>query len=145
MVTQQAPQLQLSLAWADADIQELVVYARSEHFSGTTSLYIAPGQLMELADTLSGFPSSRDDQRSFVLGQADLPGYGEVRATMYCRDSTGHIGVHVAIHATAADAVDRPESCTVLLRVVPSDLDRFIEELRRLVAQEQSATLMNAA
>ena len=144
-MTQPSHQLQLPLVWADADIHEVVVYARSEHFSGATSLYVAPGQLAELADQLSGFPSSRLDERSFVLGQSNLATYGEVRARVYCRDSTGHIGMFIEMECAPYDVADKPESCALLLRVVPSDLDRFIQELRGITAEGHMATLINAA
>jgi len=145
-VTRPIPQLQFSLVWADSDMHEVVVYARSAHFSGATSLYVAPGELADLAGSLSGFPSSsREDQRNFVLGQPDLASSGEVRGALYCRDSIGHVGVHIEMRCAPSEPNDKPESCAVLLRVVPSDLDRFVEELRRLREQGQSATLTNAA
>lgn len=145
-MTRPIPQLQFSLVWADSDVHEVVVYVRSEHFSGATSLYVAPGDLARLADNLRGFPSSSpEDRRIFVLGQPDLPNYGEVRGELYCRDSIGHIGVHIRMQCTPYDSSDKPESCSVLLRVVPSDLDRFVEELRCLGEQGQSATLTNTA
>ena len=139
------PQLQLSLVWADDDLHEFVVYASSEYFSGATSVYVAPGDMSKLASRLSGFPSSREDQREFVLGQTDLAGYGEVQGLLYCRDSTGHVGLHIAMRCGASKSGDRPESCAVLLHVVPSDLDRFVEELLALAAVGGVATLKNAA
>ncbi len=140
------PQLQLSLAWSDPDIQEIAVYVASEHFSGATSLYVAPGELTRLADLLSGFPSTRDDQRTFELGQAELSGYGTVHGALYCLDGTGHLGLHIEVFHAPADPRDKPEYCAVVLGVLVSDLDRFVEELRSLDKQSsQVATLENGA
>lgn len=142
-MNRQTSHLELAVVWEDAELQELVVIVRSKKFSGETSLYVAPGKLSSLADHLSGFPRSRDDQREFVLGQPDLSSYGEIRGTLYCRDSSGHVGVHIEMQCAPTEPSDRPESCSVLLRVVPSDIDRFISELRGL-KEGLSASLDNA-
>ena len=144
-MTHQPQQLQLSLVWADSDLNEVIVHTRGEHFSGVTSLYVAPGDLADLAGRLSGFPTSREDRRTFVLGQADLSSYGQVQVTLECRDSTGHVGVYVEMQCAPSEPTDKPESCAVLLRVVPSDIDRFVEELRCLTTEGPAATLQNAA
>jgi hypothetical protein len=142
-MNRQTSHLIFASVWEDADLQELVVSARSSHFSGETSLYVVPSELISLADHLAGFPHSRDDRREFALGQPDLSSYGEIRGTLYCRDSLGHIGVHLEIRCTPAEPSDRPESCSVLLQVVPSDIDRFVAELRGL-KEGLSASLANA-
>lgn len=140
------PQLRLSLAWSDPDIQEIAVYAASEHFSGATSLYVAPGELTRLADLLSGFPSTRDDQRTFELGHTELSGYGTVHGVLYCLDGTGHIGLHVEVFHPSADPRDKPQSCAILFGVLVSDLDRFVDALRCLDERSsQVATLENRA
>lgn len=145
-MNQSRGQFQLSLVWADSDLHEVVVHASSKHFSGETSIYMAPGELADLADLLNEFPSTREDKRTFELGQSDLRGYGKVRGTLYCRDSTGHLGFHVEVFHSPSDPTDKPESCAVLLCVVPSDLDRFLAELRRIGEHDiQVATLANAA
>jgi hypothetical protein len=138
-------QLDFSLVWADADMQELVVGASSEHFSGVTSLYVFPGELPALAASLHGFPESTNDQRTLTLGQTNLSSYGHVQVTFSCRDSTGHVGVHIQMQCVPSEPTDRPESCAVLLEVVPSDIDRFVAELRNLNEEGQTATLKNAA
>ena len=90
------PLLTISLVWADVDIHEVVVSVASGKFSGTTSLYIGPGELSDLADRLSGFPSSPEDQRDFVLGKP-FDRESEVRGSLYCQDSTGHLCMHITI------------------------------------------------
>lgn len=136
----------MSLAWADADIEELVVHACSEHFSGTTSLYVAPGQIAALADLLSEFPDSPSDIRTFELGQTELSGYGKINGTLYCRDSSGHLGLHIEVFRAPEDERDRPQSSAVLIRLVPSDLDRFVMALRALAGQTlPTATLASEA
>lgn len=134
-------QLQLSVVWADTDLHEVVAEVRGEHFSGVTSLYVIPGELAGLADKLSGFPTSRSDRRTFTLGQADLSGYGQIKVTFSCRDSTGHLSVYVEMRRAPSDPIDEPESCTVLLQAVPSSIDNFVRELRSLTEEGLSATL----
>lgn len=138
-----APLLTLMLVWVDADIHEVVVSVASANFSGTTSLYVVPGELSDLARRLSGFPSSRDDRRDFVLGQS-FDHYGGVRGTLFCGDSIGHLGLHITIGCEAADTSGISESCSAVLHIVPSDLDRFIIELHNLSEEDQSATLRPA-
>lgn len=75
-MNQSRAQFHLSLIWADSDIHEFVIHASSKHFSGETSIYMTPGNLANLAELLNGSPSSREDQRTFEIGQADLNGYG---------------------------------------------------------------------
>ena len=139
----QTPHLTFAVVWEDADLQEVIVSVRSKHFSGEANLYVLPSELIGLADQLTGFPRSRDDQREFVLGQRDLSSYGEIRGRLYCRDSSGHIGVHLEMQCAPAEPSDRPESCAVLLQVVPSDIDRFVVELRGL-KEGLAASLANA-
>ncbi|QSI78205.1 hypothetical protein [Niveibacterium microcysteis] len=138
-------QLLFTLDWSDAALQELVVVARSDHFSGVISLYVAPGELPDLAERLSGFPTSHADQREFTLGQTNIPSLGQIQVTFSCRDSTGHVGVHIKMFCAPSDPSDKPESCAIFLVVVPSDIDRFVNELRLLDEEGQTATLENAA
>ncbi len=142
-MNRQTPHLEFTAVWEDGGLQELVVSVRSDHFSGETSLYVVPGELIGLADRLDGFPQSRDDQREFLLGQRGLASYGEIRGVLCCQDSLGHIGVHLEMRSTPTEPIDRPESCSVVLRVVPSDIDRFVFELRG-IKEGRSASLANA-
>lgn len=137
--------LNLSLAWADEDLHEVVIAARSELFSGATSLYLYPGDLTHVGSKLAGFPEKRDDVREFQLGQTNSSGYGSAVLRLHCVDSTGHCRAEVKIVGAPAASGDTPESCTVHLKVVPADIDRFASELAVLSAQGQEATLAGAA
>lgn len=144
-MTRSVPLLQFSLVWSDEDFHEIVVHAASKHYSGTTSVYVAPGEMRALAATLAGFPAIPKERREFLLGQKGLSDHGEVRVLLFCLDATGHIGVHVEMRSQAFQAGHLPESCSVMFCVVLSDIDRFVDELRGLNEEGGVASLMSGA
>jgi hypothetical protein len=126
-----APFLEFAVVWNDEDLQEVVVSASSDLFSGQVNLYGGPIELESVAESLQGFPVSPTDRREIHLGQDDLSGYGTVRLAVYCTDSTGHLAVEVTMRTFPASQSKRPESAVVVVPAVVGDLDRFVEQLRR--------------
>ena len=127
-----APFLEIAVVWNDPDMQEVVVSASSGNFSGQANLYAGPNELKEFAERLNGFPSSRDDRREFTFGQNDLSGYGIASLVFYCRDSTGHVAIEVALQSTQAYPLSGNESAVIVIPAVIGDIDRFAAELRNI-------------
>jgi hypothetical protein len=125
-----APFLEFAVAWSDEDLQELVVTASSGLFSGQVNLYGGPNELERIAKLLQGFPVSSTDRREINLGQDDLSGYGTVKLSVYCTDSTGHLVIEVTMRSFPASLSKRQESAVVVVPAVVGDLDRFAIELR---------------
>lgn len=125
-----APFLEFAVAWNDEDLQEVVVSASSGLFSGQVNLYGGPNELEDVAELLQGFPVSSTDRREIHLGQDDLSGYGTVKLSVYCTDSTGHLAIEVTMRTFPASLSKRQESAVVVIPAVVGDLDRFVVELR---------------
>lgn len=141
-----APTLEVTVVWADSDLQEIVVSASSEHFVGRVNLYAGPSELNELADELRGFPRSADDRREYELGQANLAGYGTARLVFFCTDSTGHVIAQAELRANPYEPKLGTESSVVQVKAVASDIDRFEQELRSISNRVgASAALKSAA
>ncbi|MCL4772046.1 MAG: hypothetical protein KJZ76_17165, partial [Burkholderiaceae bacterium] len=104
-----APFLEFAVAWNDEDLQEVVVSASSGLFSGQVNLYGGPNELEDVAELLQGFPVSSTDRREIHLGQDDLSGYGTVKLSVYCTDSTGHLAIEVTMRTFPASLSKRQE------------------------------------
>lgn len=126
------PFLEFEVVWSDEDLQEVVVSASSGLFSGQVNVYGGPNELESVAESLQGFPASPTDRREIHLGQDDLSGYGTAKLSVYCTDSTGHLAVEVSMRAFPASLSLRQESAVVVVPAVVGDLDRFVEQLRRV-------------
>lgn len=124
------PFLEFTVVWNDEDLQEVVVSASSGPFSGEVNLYGGPNELKSVAQSLRGFPATPTDRRQIHLGQDALSGYGTVRLSVYCTDSTGHLAVEVAMRAFPASASKPQESAVVVIPAVVGDLDRFVAQLQ---------------
>jgi len=121
--------IEIAVVWADPDLQEVVVSASSEHFSGQVALYARPDELSQLARCFDGFPVSPTDRREFHLGQAGLSGYGTVHLTVFCKDATGHVIIQANLCARPVEAQATTESCVVQVPAVLADVDRFVRDL----------------
>lgn len=141
-----APAIEVTVVWADSDLQEVVISASSEHFAGRVNLYAGPSELSELAEELHGFPRSADDRREYQLGQANLPGYGTAHLSFFCKDSTGHVIAQADLRANPHESRQGTESSVVQILAVASDIDRFEQELRTISNRVgASAALKSAA
>jgi hypothetical protein len=137
--------LEFTVIWNDSSLQEVVVSASSELFSGKVHLYAAPGELKNIAERLRGFPKSQDDKREFTLGQNHLPGYGRANLTLYCKDATGHVTIEVALHSHPIHPNEGAESAMIHIPAVIGDIDRFAAELRSIDNQVGASALLRSA
>ncbi|HEY4380708.1 MAG TPA: hypothetical protein VGN01_10215 [Acidobacteriaceae bacterium] len=122
----------IRVVYFDADIYELRITATNGDFSGSVCLYVAIGQLGELADELSGFPRTSTDEREIELGTFER-GYagGGVRASFRCIDGAGHIQMRVRTETDHNQ--DAPaQSVMLFLPIEPASIDKFVEELHAL-------------
>ena len=140
-----APTLEITVVWTDSDLQEVVVSTSSKHFAGRVNLYAAPSELIELAEELRGFPRSADDRREYQLGHANLAGYGTARFVLFCKDSTGHVIVQAELRANPHEPKLGTESSVVQIVAVPSDIDRFEQEIRSISNQVGASSALKSA
>lgn len=130
-MTHRSSYLEIKVVWTDADLQEVVVSASSQAFSGRVNAYAAFGGLIDVADRIRGFPTGPTDQREFEVGQ-NLPGYGSAHVALLCRDATGHLIAQATLQTHAQEEPLGAESSVVHIAFVPADLDRFEQALRRI-------------
>jgi hypothetical protein len=126
--------LQIKYLYHDTDIIEVYVSIWNGRFGGSTRLYVARGELLEVAATIEGFPSGPSDFREIVLG-AFGPGSagGAVRLNLFCTDFVGHAKIRLEIEGDNQDAMP-PESANIVSRIEAAALDMFVPQLRQLDA-----------
>jgi len=126
--------IRLSYSYHDIDAVEIHASAWNGNFGGSTLLWVAQGQLAEIADAISGFPANVGDIREVTLG-AFGPQFagGAMSLSFSCIDLAGHCNVMIIIEAEfgKSSATERAE---ILGRFEPAAVDRFVEELRALNA-----------
>jgi hypothetical protein len=131
--------------WADESLLELQVSAHSSEFFGRVNLYSGIHEVRDLAKVLQDFPVGKGDSRQYCLGAPVDKFYGAATAKFTCIDDTGHCEVMVSLVAGKGN-VSSSEAVTVIIRIVPSDIDRFVAQLNRMTEEiGQDAVLSNAA
>ena len=93
-------------------------------------MYLSRDELSELADTLKGFPLSRNDTRSAELGTFD-PKYadGGVKMNFYCSDSRGHSIAEIKLRGDGCKALGEVESVALRIPIEPGGLDSFLAQI----------------
>ncbi len=129
------PNLQIRLVWLDSDMIELRLCASSEDFCGCANFYAGFSEPSDFAAMLDGFPTGPADVRTAEFGQANLPGYGGAKIRFFCRDTSGHLVVEVAVFSAPQGPKDLTQSAVVQIDAVPAEIDSFSEQLRRLGSQ----------
>jgi len=123
--------LQIAVVDLDPDYLALKISASNGRFSGATFVYGRLDTLVNLAETIAGFPSDRMDQRKYTFGTQDknvAGGYCSLK--FYCTDSSGHAAVDVEIED---DDTLRPAAVArFAFQIVAADIDRFVSELKSL-------------
>lgn len=128
----------------DDDYLGIEVTASNPRFAGSTFLYSSEGELQALAERLRGFPVSKEDERTVVLGHREshiAGGFLELR--FRCVDAVGHCKLHMAIE----DERHRrggpdPGRASFTLAVEAAAVDRFVEEFIDLAASRQGRALL---
>jgi hypothetical protein len=85
------PCVELKRLWVDDDgMLSLSVTASNGRNSNTLETYIYPEQLLEFADRLERFPTSRDDAPLLESGGPDPKWHDFLRIRASLRDAAGH-------------------------------------------------------
>ncbi len=124
---------------------ELRLSASSENFCGCANFYAGFSELSDFAELLAGFPTSAVDRRTVEFGAKDSPGLGGANIKFFCRDSSGHLVVEVAVLATPSGTQDLGQSAVVQIDTVPAEIDSFIEQLRGMRSQVGSTATLKSA
>ena len=124
--------LELEIIWFDDDMLELRVSASNGRFSGQSTFYASLDEPMKFANHISGFPKSTGDVREYEFGGADLQGYGGAKIRMSCKDGSGHLDIKVSISSTLFSDVQELETTSLHFATVPSEIDSFVDDLRKI-------------
>ena len=120
--------LHLKTIWGDNDLLEFRIVASNSSFLGTTECYVSLDEAAQFAECISGFPSSRSDVRVYEFGSSSE--LGGARILFRCRDGSGHLVVEARIWTSRSDA--EAQEATLVLRTVPAEIDKFVEELLKM-------------
>lgn len=117
--------------YEDPDLFEVLIRASNGVFGGEISAYTERDALARFAETISGFPRTPADRRSFSFGSFG-PTYagGAAALELLCTDSAGHAVVAVRLES---DHEPGPaERAELRIPVEAAAVERFALELRSL-------------
>lgn len=126
----------ITAVWRDVYMIELLIEARSEHFSGAVREYTGRPELQSAIISLAGFPQGRNDRRAIELGGARLNFY------------TVSAAVHpqVEVHLKANELQPSPlESATIIIPVEAAGIDSFLCQLQHLAETEEGTAYLPIA
>jgi hypothetical protein len=135
--------LSVEVLWHDEDVLQLMVRVGNDEFSGAGKVYVAHGELREVAAAMAGFPSGRGDERHFTLGSFDpaAPG-GGVSIHLKCETSAGHSFADVRVES---DTTEGPmASAAFRFPFEAGAVDNFVVDLRHLDDQRAGAARLDA-
>jgi hypothetical protein len=125
--------VEVEVIWLDADALEILFRCSNGYFSGQAEIYLSPGELFQMTEALSGFPSHPKDSRDFELGTFN-PDHadGGVRIHLHCADSVGHAVVEVKLRGDACKGLGEVESVALRIPVQAAAIDSFVSQVRHM-------------
>ena len=114
--------LLLTVIWHDVDVIELNIRAHNDSFSAVVTIYSTCDLLTRAAETLSSAQPTVGDVQLFTLATTD-----EKEASFELRvlDSVGHF----ALICRLGEDGEYRQNATIVIRVTPSAIDQFVDEL----------------
>src|SRR5882762_6217501 len=136
--------LQFEVIWNDNDVLEVRIVAWNGSFGGSADVYVSIGGLKEAAEKLGGFPHDPSDTVELLFG-AFGKGWagGAVSMRFYCRDGAGHAFVDAKIESYH-DQKYGAQSALLVVPVGATAVDIFVEDLRRLEADQRGIAILKA-
>jgi hypothetical protein len=113
---------------------------------GSTCLYVAQGELADIASLLAGFPVNVKDQREVTLGAFGPNSAGGGMALRFsCRDGAGHCQLHITTESDY-ELRDSPAQRVELLSAFePAALDQFVDQMRVLNSSLTGSAVLGLA
>ena len=127
--------LSINVLWKDPDLMSCRVQASGERFTAATNLYLTSDCLQKLADAISGFPKSAQDQREW-----GTQNYNSFRLSLQCVDSSGHGTAVIEL----ADHQDTQQSAMIRFPVTAAGIDNFEKALRVMSATEEGSAVLGS-
>ena len=133
--------IEIIVDWWDEDFIVFILGTSNGRFRGETTAYVGPHTLVELAESLSGFPSRPTDHREFELGASEpFPAGGGIEMRFHCLDAAGHAVVDAKLRSDGCKAVGELESVALRIPLETAAVDSFVEQIRNF-EQSPVATL----
>ena len=133
--------LSITIEDVDPDYLGLTVRAWNPRYSGSTYVYVAPGQLSAFGDCIAGFPNSASDERVFEFGRRR----GEHFAGGFCGMSFRYPPGDVLV-CIEEDVQRFSESMLDLtVHTEAAYIDRFVASLRSIEAARCGSAQLNSS
>ncbi|HEX5701659.1 MAG TPA: hypothetical protein VFX97_00400 [Pyrinomonadaceae bacterium] len=115
----------------DPDYLGIDIRATNERYSGTARLYAGINAMSELADVITGFPTTPHDEREYVFG-TQKPGFagGFCSLQFRCTDGVGHAHVEIMMQDDAT--YHEPANASFGFPVTAAGIDLFVPKLRQI-------------
>ena len=137
-MTRRRWRLDISSAWIDDDIVELIVAVASPDFQGQVSIMELRGACARVADAIRDFPRDFYDRRSTRIGSDLLAHDNTISFELSCLNRKGDcaIGIEIAIDGGA-------EHLRVVIPTQPSAIDEFVKRLEVLEQPDSEPASLN--
>jgi len=133
--------LEITYLYHDIDIVEVRISVANAQFCGSADVYVGRGELLEVVQTLKGFPKHTSDTREIVFGAfGPTKAGGAVRCEFYCKDLAGHTALRAVVEEDYRQG-EFAQGATVLVDFEPAALDAFLTQLELVENQHDSAAL----
>ncbi len=143
MESDNQPGLSLGVIWYDDDIIELECRVVYRGFSGVSTCYTIPENMIAFADSLDSLAQTADGHATFDAGLED--GSKRIALRAYTIDLAGHLAIHVAM---ATDGYDRrPEEVWRIeleMKTESWPMSKFAQQLRSVVDAREGVAFLPA-
>ncbi len=135
------PGLEIKYVWNDEDVVEIRLSASNGSFAGVMEAYFGVGELAEIAESLTGFPTNHNDTRDISFGSTSMSAAGGAASLhFFCMDRTGTAFIDVSIVADPV-SFDGGQRARFALPIEAHALDVFVTNLRVLEQSKNQAVL----
>lgn len=138
--------IRFKVIWFDVDVTEMTVECSNGRFQGTAEIYLSHDEHLDIASVLSGFPSCVSDSRTIEVGTFN-PAHadGGLRVEFRCADSSGHVLADIKLRGDGCEALGEVESVALRLRLEPSAIDSFVQQLKTMNMMIGAGAFLTAA
>jgi len=127
----------------DDDFIEIEAFVTDSVFSGRTRVYVTYEELIEVGQSLIGFPSQIDGQYHYTCGVKDGLSFFEMDLFTY--DRSGHTAIHISLEADfkLTNITERYRNkADVAFEVEPEAINHFAKELIAFGNKEKKSAVL---
>jgi hypothetical protein len=132
--------LEVIYVYHDVDLVEVRISVENAEFRGSTNVYVSKGELLEVAETLKGFPRNSSDTREVVFGSFGPKMAGGAVRIEFCCKGADRPAFRAVIEEDYRQG-DQAQCATVFANFDPAALDEFLIQLQQVEDRHNPATL----